>query len=303
MPLSNYEIYLKAPFNQLSSYPVKQTIPSQLYQPVAPWTGRLILPPLDQQELEDSILFEVYSADHQVQDLVGQIVKLRWSQEPDVQAYPSSMTQDVVFTKATEESQASGILHPTRLNQRSNVGPLESLAGAHSQDDVVVRLQGPVVLTDDMGEAGADYKRNPVLTIMEEPVQITGRFHGLVTILNRDSEEGDHFQVRHYNKTSKRFDGPQERIRIPQAVPSQDGISKSTNYRIDASPLNAMGWYLYGAQDTDGTFVDQRHRTPCLSTITAGRGDFRAGARPSVYPRPKLAPNRRTEGDSQDSAG
>ena len=245
--ISNYEIYSKDTFYQPSYYPLEQTVLSSLYQPVSVWMGRLILPS-EQERKEKNILFEVQNTDKYHQNLIGKIVNLKWSSNPEVQEYVQTVTQDIRFSKATKKSQKSGQLHPDRLNNWKKVNPLESLAGARPQDDVIVGLKNPAVVID--GE-------NIILIINREPVQITGRFYGLVSIIKQEKTDKNYFLVRHYNQSSKQFDGIPETIRIPQVTVDRDGIFKSTHQNIEKSPLNAEGWYIYGAKGADGIFVVQ----------------------------------------------
>ncbi len=248
---SNYEIYSKDTFYQTSYYPSEQTVSLSLYQPVGLWTGRLILPGKESRDKQDkSILFEIQNTDSFHQDLVGKIVNLEWSYKPEVQEYVRTVTQDVRFTQATKNSQKSGQVHPDRLNNWKKVDPLESLAGARDRDDVIVMLKNPAILYSEDGKIIA-------LVINREPVQIAGRFYGVVTIIKREKEDSDRFLVRHYNQSSKQFDDIPETIRIPQVPADRDGIRRSTNLNIESSPLNAQGWYIYGAKGADGIFVVQ----------------------------------------------
>ncbi|MBW4679111.1 MAG: abortive infection protein [Microcoleus vaginatus WJT46-NPBG5] len=228
--------------------PKNQMAAAQLYQPIGLWTGRLILPAKEQRQLDGSVLFEVYNASDAHQDLIGKVVWLQWSSDPQVQAFVESVTRDVQFTKATIEQQKTGSIHPIRLNHWKRVGPLESLAGARLEDDVIVMLRDPVVV-------GTERTGKPALVITQEPVQISGRIVALVTILRPLSTGSDKFVVRHFNKISRQFDGPLEIIRIPQAPPDRHEVPRSTNYLIEKSPLNAAGWYIYGEKDAGGLFV------------------------------------------------
>lgn len=220
---------------------------STLYLPIANWTGRLILPSQEQRS-RDSVLFEVHNADPAYRDLVGQIISLEWSSKPEVQAFVSSVTVDISFTQATINSQKRGLVHPERLNNWQQVGPLESLAGARPQDDLIVMLPSPVVVNVASDQRSA-------IIIEQQPVQITGSIYALVTIVRREGNS-DRFGVRHFNKVSKQFDGAEEIIRIPQASPDRRGVPRSTNRDLEKSPLNSSGWYVYGVK-TDGIFVTQ----------------------------------------------
>ncbi len=249
---TNYKLYQQAPFNQPSYYPLNQFVEPKLYRPVALWMGRLILPKREQRQQVKGVLFEVHHTAPAHQHLVGQIVNLRWSDEPKVQAYVRAVTKDLHFSEEAQYSQRQGIIHPNRLNHWQRVDPLESLAGSRPNDDVIVMLRGSVVVADK--STGND---RPTLAISREPVQITGRFYGLVKILQLLKEGSDQFQVVHFNLTSRQFDGVKEIVRLPAVIADQNGIFPSTSQEIEKSPLNSTGWYIYGAKDSNGIFVVQ----------------------------------------------
>lgn len=248
---SNYELYQQAAFNQPSYYPLNQSVDLDLYRPVAPWMGRLILPKLEQRSRVKSVLFEVHHTAPDYQHLVGQVVNLRWSNDPKVQAYVRAVTKDLHFSEDAEYSQSQGVIHPYRLNHWQQVDPLESLAGSRPNDDVIVMLREPLVV--EHGNRGDD---RPTLVISDEPVQITGRFYGLVKIL-QPLGSSDQFRVVHFNRTSRQFDGVEEIVRYPAVVANQNGVFPSTTQDIEKSGLNSTGWYIYGAKDSAGMFVVQ----------------------------------------------
>ncbi|HEY9747832.1 MAG TPA: CPBP family glutamic-type intramembrane protease [Allocoleopsis sp.] len=280
---SDYAIQSQSNFNQPKFYPLNQKLPAKLYQPVGDWVGRLILPsqPLSEPELSgeqrsqlnqatdtpgsDWVWMEVQQAPTEAQSLVGKIVRLEWSREPEVAAYVQAVTQNVSFTARTEASKQQGNIHPDRLNGWRNVGPLQSLAGARPNDDVIVTLKDVTVLpTDDSAN---------VLQISQEPVLATGRFYGLVKILRVDDQAGqkaaiatcqkppfcahEFFRIQHYNPASKKFDGVLETIRIPQQLAGRRGILPSTPRHLETSPAGKAGWYIYGAKSAEGVFVVQ----------------------------------------------
>jgi predicted Abi (CAAX) family protease len=245
---SNYEIYCQNPLFQPDFFRHSTT---EQYRPIGRWTGRLILPSKEQQPTDDFVLFEVHNAAPGYQHLIGQIVILKWSDEPQVQADIKAVTQDIYFSPATYQSQKVANLHPERLNNWARVGPLLSLAGARPNDDVVVLLKDPVIVIDELES------RRPIFKIAQEPVQITGSLYGLVMIVEREANSRDRFRVHHFNKTSKQFDGALETIRIPQVTADRCGVHRSTNRDIEKSPLNPFGWYIYGSKDAEGIFVVQ----------------------------------------------
>ncbi len=268
---SNYERYWEAPFNQPSYYPIKPLqkirsktgetpIPQELlqksvdwenYQAIAPWMGRLILPKPEERRQVKGVLFEVHHAPSEYQHLVGEIVNLRWSDARPVQAYVRRVTKSVHFSEETEYSISQGYIHPERLNHWQQVDPLESLAGARPNDDVIVKLPEIVAIVESTGS-----ERNNLI-ISKEPVQITGRYYALVKILHPMEDGSDCFRIVHYNRQSKQFDGAEDRVQIPQVVPDINGVFPSTNRDIEKSPVNETGWYIYGSKDRNGVFVVQ----------------------------------------------
>lgn len=247
---TNYEWYYQAPFNQPGYYPLNQPINLEIYQPIAAWMGRLILPEPEKRQQVKGVLFEVYHAPAQYQHLIGQVVNLRWINIPAVQAYVRNVTKDVHFSEEAEYSQRQGYVHPERLNHWQLVNPLESLAGARPNDDVIVKLREPLEVQEKKGNERYS------LLISREPVQITGRFYGLVKIL-QPIQGDDRFQVVHFNRQSRQFDGFEEIVRIPQVVADVNGVYPSTNQDLEKSPANAGGWYIYGTLDASGVFVVQ----------------------------------------------
>jgi predicted Abi (CAAX) family protease len=250
--LDNYERYQQADFNRPEFYPIHRSISPTNYRPLAPWMGRLILPAQDRRQAIAGVLFEVHHAPSDWQHLVGQIVILRLCDEPELRSSIQVVTKDVHFSAQAEHSSQQGNVHPTRINRWRQVNPLESLAGSHPDDDVIVMLQDPVNV-----RSAADTSTPVILDIDREPVQITGRYYGLVQFVRSMQPESDLFEIVHYNLASRQFDGAQETVRLPQVVANGDRTYPSTNQKIAASPLNHTGWYIYGAPDRSGQFTVQ----------------------------------------------
>ncbi len=232
---SNYAIFQQQALANYRDYFVGN-YPPNLYQPVAPWTGRLILPSLDQRD-KKSVFFEVHNADTQHQNLRGKVVRLQWSEDKVLANYRQTTTRDINFPATTFQSQKSGNVHPDRLNSWQQVDPLESLTGARPKDDLLVKIS-PVQVVG-----------NQALIINTEPVQIVGSRYALVQIGAR-IDGTDKFRVRHFNPASEKFDGQEEVILLPQGVGDRDGILHFTNQDLEKSPLNQSGWYLYGVRTT-----------------------------------------------------
>ena len=248
--LSNYARYQQAAFNRLESYPIHQTVSPEYYQPLAEWIGRLILPTKDQRQTIKGVLFEVHHAPCDFQHLVGQVVTLRFNDDPQVRSYVQAVTKDVHFSAAAEHSSQQGNVHPTRINHWRLVNPLESLAGSHPENDVIVMLQEPVVVND---QASTPY----VLQISHDPVQVTGRYYALVKFLQPTKPESNLFRVVHFNRASRQFDGVEETVSMPSVIANSNDTYPSTSKSIEKSPLNETGWYIYGAPDESGLFVVQ----------------------------------------------
>jgi predicted Abi (CAAX) family protease len=254
--ISNYAIAQQSRLNQPGYYPLQQTLNPQYYQPVAAWQGRLILPPPDsRQPASDWVWLELWQAPAAAQAWLGQTLRLEWATtDPQLQTAVQAVTRDLQFSADAQTSQAQGNLHPTRLNGRQQVGPLQSLAGAHPVDDVVVSLTGVMLR--------ANGNRPPTLQIRDEPTQVSGRYYTLVQILEPVSDHppdlnGQRYWVQHYNRRTHRFDGAKEVVLMPQVLPRRDRIQRSTPQALQRSASGTMGWYLYGAENQTGMFVVQ----------------------------------------------
>ena len=239
-----------------------------LYKPIALWHGRLILPLNQERQPYGTVFFEVINAPKKYQNFIGKTAFLKWSTNRAVQFFVHAVSQDINFTKQTQNSQKSGNIHPDRLNGWRNVGPLETLAGSRLEDSVTVMLRRPVIA---INYSSSDRRE---LTIDREPVQIIGRLCALVSILQRKEPDSDKFIVRHFNKTSQQFDGAAEIIRIPQVQPDKSGVARSTNHLIEQSPLNPDGWYIYGERDEDSIFVVQAIEPRKIAQLTPDETHF-----------------------------
>lgn len=249
MPRNNYEQFRQAPFNRPEYYPIRQALPADLYRPVAPWMGRLILPPREQREQVKGVLLELYHTPPEHQQLVGQTVYLRWLETVNLEAHYWALARDVYFSEVAEANANAGGVHPTRLNGWTKVNPLESLAGVRPHDDLIVKLPDPVAV----GRVGD----MPVISIQHDPIQITGRYYALVQFITPLDEQHTCYLVAHYNRASQHFDGPREGIYMPIVVPNLEDVAPFTNTGIEHSPLNETGWYIYGTQDRAGRFIVQ----------------------------------------------
>jgi len=265
---SRYAVSSRAPFNHFEFYPVKASPSKSLYLPIGQWTGRMILPSDDEilsHDSSDWVWLEVTHATPQYKELLGEKVILTWQDNPAIKAYLKLVTTDIKFSQEAQQALRDGNILPTRLNQRSRVGPLQSLAGARPRDDVTVSLEQVQIDKNQIGQT--------VLKIATSPLQITGRFYGLVRILNPIAGEeiptncpenipctGQLYRVVHYNQKLHQFNGVEEIIRIPQQ-PTLDGNRfNSTPYQVEKSKANRAGWYIYGDLDKNSIFTVQALR-------------------------------------------
>lgn len=253
--VSNYAIYKEADFNDVAYYPLNQTVDPQWYQPIAAWMGRLILPAKEDRAAIRGVLFEVHHTAPGYEHLIGKTVKLRWADTPVSRSLVQAARRDVHFSVDAEfSSRYGGLVHPDRLNQWQQVGPLESLAGSRPTDDMVVMLNEPVEVEREDGKVDG---LATILRIHSQPVQISGRFYALVKFVQPIADT-DQFRVIHFNRATRAFDGWEEVIRLPEVVVScAYGSSPSTTRDLEKSPFNETGWYIYGAKDGNGKFVVQ----------------------------------------------
>lgn len=175
---SNYARYASAPFNRPEHYPVGLTPDPTHYQPIGAWLGRLILPTIPERPIVMGAWLEIHHAPAEHQALVGRKLRLRWEHTPALNAALWGTTRSVVFNEDSRKAAAAGTILAERLDGLVDVNPLESLAAAHSVDDVIVRLQGQVRVRLDPSDGG-----EPILFVTRMPAEVTGRFYGLVSFV------------------------------------------------------------------------------------------------------------------------
>jgi predicted Abi (CAAX) family protease len=250
---SNYDGYWQATFNQPATYPIHQKVDPALYRPIGEWMGRLILPRRDEREAVMGALMEVYHSDEAHQELVGKIVRLRWHDDIETNSRFWGITRPVFFDANSRKVAMGGNIVPDRLDQRTQVNPFESLAGARPHDDMVVRLHGPIKV--EMPAPGSNGDEEwPIVYTPRIPVQICGRYYALIRFVGPTAAGSDLYRVRHYNVQSGAFDGIEEVVRLPEVRPDNDGIMPATRTDIEKSPINELGWYIFGNSEADGTF-------------------------------------------------
>jgi predicted Abi (CAAX) family protease len=245
-------------FADPAQYPAGQS-PDEGYLPVADWSGRLILPEQAAAAADerDWVWMEVLTSPNN--ELIGQRVRLQWQDTPENQTFLNLVTRGIEFDEDAISSLEKGIVLPNRLDGWTKVGPLQSLAGTRPQDDMIVALPDPTFRLVE-GES--------VIEIEDDPIQIPERFYSLVKVLEPDETQpvpelcpgsqpcaSDYLRVQHYNSASGSFDGAVETVRIPQVPPARTGVFQSSSQDLANSPAGEAGWYLYGAKNTEGTFV------------------------------------------------
>jgi predicted Abi (CAAX) family protease len=165
--ISNYDRYVRAEWNRPEYYPLAVAPANrQRYHPVADWIGRLILPERDARF--GGAWLEIHHAPPAFAQLAGTRAKLVWNESaPGVRELLRAVRRDVAFSaEANYTSTYGGLVHPVRVNRWRLVDPLESLAGSHPIDDVIVKLAGAVGVEESEGVRS--------LRIERQPVQITG---------------------------------------------------------------------------------------------------------------------------------
>ena len=312
---SNYEQYLRANIDDAIAYafPSSASLAMQrsTYHPVAEWSGRLVLPTKEQAWTDadaELVWLELHNAPAPYQDWIGQLVPLQWSQHPSAQQFAASVTRSVAFTDDALQSQAEGVVHPSRLNGWERVGPLQSLAGGRARDDVIVRLNGPVTATRPEPDR-SDNTEPLTLSIEKMPTQIAGHVYALVKMIepmeipSEDtvsdqtdqhtrrpksySHSSQYFKVQHFNPQSNQFDGPMDVIQIPRSMPDRQGIPRLTVDGIEHSPLNQDDWYIYGAFSSEHRHSQAPHNTFVMQALEP---------RALVRLQPTLALHSKTEG-------
>ncbi|MFQ4136092.1 CAAX protease [Nodosilinea sp. PGN35] len=266
----NYYRFQSAPFNHPSYYPVRQTLAAPWYHPAGDWLGRLILPTPAERSTLRGVWFELLHTPPAYRHCLGQRVVLRWRYDAGLKKRFGAVTRDIHFSAEAEASHRDGMILPTRLNHWRLVTPLESLAGARPVDDLIVKLPDPVVI-EAPGAAGSRPLAAIALIVAHEPLQIAGLYYALVQVLGPVEAGSDRHRVVHYNPATQTFDGPEETVRLPEVVPDGDGIAPSTSRELARSPLNATGWYIYGAQSHEGEFVVQALRPRQLGQLRPDR--------------------------------
>lgn len=242
---SNYQTFYATPLVQAATYPLHLRPDPQHYRPVGDWVGRLILP--DKTQRFEGVYYEVHLAPPAYAHLVGQTVKLCWADRPLTQQIVRALRRDLHFSVEAEYFSRQGGVYPVRLNHWLQVDPLESLAGAHPQDDLIAMVEAPDVIE----QAG-----DTVLALTHQPMEVTGRYYGLVQFIEPVGETG--YRVVHYNAAHRAFDGPTEVVDLPPAVAAPDyGSTPSSTVAVHQSPCNEGGWYIYGALNDENRFVVQ----------------------------------------------
>jgi predicted Abi (CAAX) family protease len=262
MPNSSYALAWRAPFNRPSYYPLDRRPDPALYRPHAEWIGRLILPqPAEAAAAaaEDWTWLELEQAPPPFAALVGRRLPLAWAEQPQLRALVQTLTTAIDLGPQARSLEAQGNVVPQRLDGRSRVGPLQSLAGARPHDDVTVRLEAVQVI--EAAAPGAGFGGLPLLRIATPPVQISGRWMARVLLLEAlpaaAGAGADLFQVRHFDPAAHGYSGPTETVRIPTQPPNRDGRRFFDPAGLVGHPIGAEGWTLYGAPAADGIFTVQ----------------------------------------------
>lgn len=245
---------------------------STFYRPIAPFSGRLVLPQLSERRANGGVWIVLDNAPTEHRALLGKAI---WLEHSD-RAWMDLTRQDIRLTPVATKSAAKGAVHPQRLDGWTAVSALESLAGARGTDDVVVELTAPTVRL---------LEGTQTLAVAAMPLQVTGQKHALVRFEGRVQSEGDVvFRLRHYSSETRHFDGPVEDVVVDQLFrdPADPKIAYLQPGNIDglqAHPLNAEGWSVFGFHDDGGRFHVQALQPYALFVVHAKPSDLRLGAK------------------------
>ena len=80
------------------------------------------------------------------------------------------------------------------------------------------------------------------------------------------SDPQDLWSVRHFNRSSGRFDGPRETIRLPLLPRDRFGRRMFDPTGLEHALLNGQGWWIQGAPAADGMFTVQALEPRALLT-------------------------------------
>ena len=261
LPFSSDVLARRSVWNRPETYPLDRRPLADHYRPTAPWIGRLILPSAAEAAATpgDWVWIELEQAPPGQEPWIGSQRRLAWADRPDLQRIVAAVTVDVRFGENARRVEAAFNVVPSRLDGRNQVGPLQSLAGARPVDDVTVALEDVSLAADG-------------LRIARPPLQVSGRWQALVQLLEAPAAAGDDLvRVRHFDPVSGRFEGPEDRIRIPQLPPDRFGRQAFNLPGLADSPLNTQGWRIQGAPAADGVFTVQALQPRALAALEPQR--------------------------------
>jgi predicted Abi (CAAX) family protease len=224
--------------------------------PIAEWSGRLSFYREHRVKDIDGIYIQLYHAPKEFTTLIGKKLFLTWEKNHLTDQFIRQCKRNVFFSKVAKDNEPDLVL-PKRLDGEMAIGPLESLAGSRSSNDMFCMLEGNVTFKP-MKIVDGDLKTDGTLFINEEPIQISGVYYSVVKFLGPLSEEKDNdlYQVQHFNPSSGKLDGMTEVIRLPYKVyQAKTGILNSNNRKIETSKVNIDGYYIYGEYGNDGIFT------------------------------------------------
>jgi len=213
-------------------------VDASLFRERATWTGRLVLPKPGERTPDGAVKIEIHNSPDAA--LRGKTVWLRFSTREDVRDHVRGVTRSVAFNAATRKSMAAGNVHPERIDGWSNVGPLESLAGARKDDDMLVAL--PTARREGDG-----------VVIDREPVMIAGDYVGLITF--KAPAGNGSYKVTHYRKASGDFSGAEQTLAFDASTTAAIGNDPAFAplVGIEKSPTNgSSGFYVHAVRASDG---------------------------------------------------
>ncbi len=214
-------------------------IDNHCFQPIAPWTGKLLPPSKDHRHASGGILCHITHAPEPHRDMIGKIVWLVWRDNEKIEGWQEQIKIDMRFSSDINLAKSKGNLYPDQIDGLSNVSALEILASLSAHDQIEVIIEDPKINFDE--------KDFIELITCHEPIQILGRDYALITFINPINGQENKWKVRHYNPASRLFDGLECVMSIPDPIVLDKCPMMITSMKnIHLSPLNKAGWYVFG---------------------------------------------------------
>lgn len=243
-------------------------INNHCFQPIAPWTGKLLPPSKDLRHPKGGILCHLTHAPEPYLAAIGKIVWLVW-QDRQTDGWQEQIKIDMRFSSEINRAKAKGNLYPDEIDGLPNVSALEILASFSAHDQIDVIIEDPTLQFN-----GSDLIE---LTTLHEPIQICGKEHALISFIHPIGE--NLWKVRHYSQASGEFDGLESVMSVADPILlDKCPILITSMKNIHLSPLNKTGWYVFG-EHSKNIFHIKGLEPRALTSIQAAKNIHGAGVK------------------------